>query len=493
MKSKFRMLLAAITFSAALALLFAALALPLRLAAQDKQDHNRRHHHYRLIDMGTFGGPSSYFNIDSQVLNNHGTLAGWADTSTPDPYPGFCFNLDCFVSHAFQRQEGVLTDLGTLPGGSSSQALWIASNGLTVGNSQNGETDPLIPGLPETRAVLWSDGQIIDLGTFGGNESISYAVSSRGQVVGAALNTTPDPFSFIDLVFHNSSNGTQTRAFSWQDGVMEDLGTLGTGTDALAFFVNEAGQVAGLSYTNSIPNPTTGLPTFHAFLWEKGKGMRDLGSFGGTQVFQIGELNQRGQVVGSLTLPGDATWHPFLWDGQELIDLGTFGGDIGYGNWVNDAGEVVGQAAFPGDQVFHGFLWKNGMMSDLGLLPGDSESEPFVINSRHQIVGLSKNSTSSRAVLWEHGQIFDLNTLLAPGSGLYLFIAWYISDRGEIAASGVLPNGDQHAVLLIPCGEGDESCEGENPTGERPKVVLPENVRKFLQQRRGFGRFGLGR
>jgi hypothetical protein len=40
MKSKFRMLLSAITFFAALALLFAALGLPLRLAAQDNQDHN---------------------------------------------------------------------------------------------------------------------------------------------------------------------------------------------------------------------------------------------------------------------------------------------------------------------------------------------------------------------------------------------------------------------------------------------------------------------
>ena len=27
-------------------------------------------------------------------------VVGWADTSMPDPYPAFCFNLDCFVSHA---------------------------------------------------------------------------------------------------------------------------------------------------------------------------------------------------------------------------------------------------------------------------------------------------------------------------------------------------------------------------------------------------------
>src|SRR5260370_22141059 len=53
MRSRFRMLLSAITFFAVLALLFAALALTLRLAAQDKQDNNPRHHHYMLINLGT--------------------------------------------------------------------------------------------------------------------------------------------------------------------------------------------------------------------------------------------------------------------------------------------------------------------------------------------------------------------------------------------------------------------------------------------------------
>jgi hypothetical protein len=56
MKSKFRMLLAAITFSAALALLFAALALPLRLAAQNNrgqvvgQSDIGRHYGYCQVD-----------------------------------------------------------------------------------------------------------------------------------------------------------------------------------------------------------------------------------------------------------------------------------------------------------------------------------------------------------------------------------------------------------------------------------------------------------
>jgi hypothetical protein len=43
--------------------LFAALALPLQMAAQEKakqkQHHPHQYHHYQLVDPGTFGGPSS--------------------------------------------------------------------------------------------------------------------------------------------------------------------------------------------------------------------------------------------------------------------------------------------------------------------------------------------------------------------------------------------------------------------------------------------------
>jgi hypothetical protein len=123
--------------------LFAALAIPAGLAAQEQQqqESKKEHARYKLIDLGTFGGPASYFpNGFDGFLNNHGTAAGWADTSTPDPFPAFCFNPDCFVSHAFRSQNGVVTDLGVLPGGSSSQAFWISRNGLIIGNSQNGRS-----------------------------------------------------------------------------------------------------------------------------------------------------------------------------------------------------------------------------------------------------------------------------------------------------------------------------------------------------------------
>src|SRR5262249_468322 len=242
---------------------------------------------YKLIDLGTFGGPASYFpNGFDGILNNHGTAVGGANTSTPDP---FCFPASsCFADHAFLARNGRVTDLGALEGGSGSLAVWISANGLIVGLSQNGEIDPLIPGFPEVRGVLWRNGNIVNLGTLpdGGFESSANAVNNRGQVVGIALNTIEDSCSFFGF--------TQARAFLWQNEAMQDLGTVG-GPDAMAELINDAGQIAGISHTDSI-NPETGCPSLHTFFWEKGT-MFDIGTFGGTST-EVAALNQRGEVVG---------------------------------------------------------------------------------------------------------------------------------------------------------------------------------------------------
>lgn len=115
--------------------LLVVLAMPLPFAALDNGEHHHKHHHYKLIDMGTFGGPSSYLATSNgvtspgavnQVLNNQGTVVGWGDTSTLDPLAPNCFNPfppDCFLPLAFRWQEGVLTDLDVLPGGDASTTM----------------------------------------------------------------------------------------------------------------------------------------------------------------------------------------------------------------------------------------------------------------------------------------------------------------------------------------------------------------------------------
>jgi hypothetical protein len=54
----------------------------------------------------------------------------------------------------------------------------------------------------------------------------------------------------------------------------------------------------------------------------------------------------------------------------------------------------------------------------------------------------------------------DLNAFVPVGSDLTLTVATSINDRGEIAAEGVLPNGDQRAVLLIPCNDEENDAGG---------------------------------
>jgi len=110
-----------------------------------------------LIDVGTFGGLQSYTATTTVLatgleLNNSGVLVGYADTEIADPTPPLCFNADCLVSYAFQWQDGVRSDLGSLRRGWSSTPVAISANGNIVGYSQNGKTDPLTDS-PEVRAV----------------------------------------------------------------------------------------------------------------------------------------------------------------------------------------------------------------------------------------------------------------------------------------------------------------------------------------------------
>ena len=420
------------------------------------QEQTKEHHRYKLMEVGTFGGPSSYFTFISKPLNNRGVAAGMADTAAA-VNPPFCLLLpDCFLPHAFLWKEGTLIDLGALPGIGGSFVNGINRNGVVVGMSLNGGSDRLL-GLPYFDAVVWKDGQIIDLGTFGGPLSYSGAVNDHGQVVGFALNATPDSFDLGDFC-QNFPMPTQMRAFTWQRGVMRDLGTLG-GTDSCALFINDRGQVAGNSLTNSAVNPGTGLPTLHPFFWD-GDAMRDLGALANGTRTTASAMNNRGQVAGVSNLADDSAFHAFLWDKGTLTDFGTLGGDFVEVIGLNEAGEIVGQAQLPNSQTIHAFLARDGVMTDLGTPDRNACSAAISINVRGQIVGSSDDCSGNngRAFLWEKDRMIDLNAFVPSYSALTLTQAALINDRGEIATQGILPNGDQRAVLLVPCERDEERC-----------------------------------
>ena len=448
----------------------AALALPLGVAAQNNatQFNKKKHHTYKVIDLGTLGGPGSVVATLEHILTNQGAVAGGADTPDPNPNPG-CFSSifipDCSVQHAIRWHNGVLTDLGALPGGTNSFAFGINEDGWVIGASENGAVDPAL-GIPAFVAVLWRNGQIKNLGTLGGSESLAGDVNDRGRIVGFSTNSVPDPVSMFGFA-------TQTRPFVWEHGVMRDLGTLG-GPDGAAFLMNERGQVIGQYLLNSTPNATTGIPTQDPILWESDGTAVDLGTLGGT-VGTTFWINNRGQVVGQSNLAGDATFHAFLWSRGVLTDLGTLGGNNSTAFALNDAGEAAGRGDVPGSQTHHGTLWKNGTVTDLGTPAGDPCSTANSINSQGQIVGdAGVCLVGGRGWLWENGgPIADLNLLAIPGSGFHVGEAKLINDRGEIVCNGVLPNGDIHAILLVPQGDCDGACEAGIADSQIKPAAIP--------------------
>ncbi len=414
---------------------------------------------YVLVDLGTFGGPSSLINANLAIyignccngagltpaLTERGETTGGADTPVGNPAsqqnPEAC--CDFYRSQTFEWRGNALRNLGTLPHGYNSFAYALNASGAAAGVSDFGVIDPF-GGYPEQHPVLWKGGGIVDLGTFGGTEGVAFSINDDGEVVGFAQNTISDPYGAFGYA-------GQSRAFLYRARRLVDLGTLGSGNDAEAAFVNRRGEIAGASYTNAAPNSTTGVPTMDPFVWYRGK-MRDLGTLGGTYGFTNG-LSDRGEVVGQMNLSGDSAYHPFLWQNGKLNDLGTLGGSSGTAVALNEAGTVVGRADIPSSiKVHHAFRWQGGKMKDLGVPNGGGPcSTAYSINAHGQIVGDSGTCTApGPSFLWENGTMYNLVSLVLPGSDLTLEGVRRINNRGEISCEGTAANGDVHACLLVP-------------------------------------------
>ena len=90
------------------------------------------------------------------------------------------------MRHAFLTTDGVIHDLGTLPGLDNSVAYDVDGAGEAVGAAAPA------PDAPNVRALLWRSGHVIDLNRLlppnsGWTLQEARAINSRGQIVGAGL------------------------------------------------------------------------------------------------------------------------------------------------------------------------------------------------------------------------------------------------------------------------------------------------------------------
>ena len=412
---------------------------PLQVAAQNQKELNKKPPHYSVHNLGALGGTSSSAN----GINNKGWVSGSANI------PG-----DTFQHGFLWTEEDGMKDLGTL-GGPNSLVNWPVKDGrgLIVGVSETSMTDSLGENFCffgnhlTCLGFLWQDGAMTPLPTLGGNNSFASGINNRGQAVGIAENTTPDPCLTAPQVL-------DWKPVIWgpEKGEITELPLLPGDSTGAAIAINDKGQIAGASGICKSPSLANAV---HAVLWDGGS-VIDLGSLGGTTHNAATAINGQGRVVGFSNLPGDTNSHAFLWT-------------------------------------------KNRGMKDLGTLTGDVFSAAFGINNKDQVVGLSCDVNGNcRGFLWKDGVMTDLNTLIPPGSGLFLFYAGDINSRGEIVGEAFEQStGAAPAFVATPCEQdhaGQQGCEegaeSSSITNQNPGVSLSVNARKTLQ-RAALGRFGL--
>lgn len=127
-------------------------------------------------------------------------------------------------------------DLGTLFSSGFSKAFAVNEAKQVVGVSGG-------PTFGTSRATLWWQGTMVDLGTLGGSRSEAYAINSGSQAVGWSLTAATPPAQRAVRFKLNASGFVTER---------NDLGTLapstpGAGTWSYAYGVNDAGWAVGQS------------------------------------------------------------------------------------------------------------------------------------------------------------------------------------------------------------------------------------------------------
>jgi probable HAF family extracellular repeat protein len=241
-------------------------------------------------------------------------------------------------------------------------------------------------------------------------------------------------------------------AVLYQDNLLRTLGTLPGDFSSVGFAVNSSSEVAGISY------PSEGVEK--AFLYKNGN-LINLGNFPGGSGAQALGINELGDVTGEAFLP-NGNGHAFLYHEQKLTDLGTVpGAAFSVGEAINSSLQVTGYAFSADFTLQHAFLWSKGQIKDLGTLPNGTLSQGFSINSPGQVVGMADvpdpkiaGNLLIRGFLYSNGKMYDLNSLIPPNFGWVIEEAEGINDKGQIAATGYIPNpngdGATHALLLTP-------------------------------------------
>lgn len=277
--------------------------------------------------------------------------------------------------------------------------------------------------------AVWQNGKVQDLGTLDGDDWCDpAAINSHGEVAG-----TFGPYA----VRPGDVGEDSISRFFWSRGKMHDLGPAG-GVSAL----NDQGQVVGWK---SWPDGQ------HGFVYQGGT-TREVKNPLGTSVSKVIAINNRGQMVqvafdaggqigGGHVLGGSGRVHAFLVGGSKVTELTSppaYSLNLYSRLMLTDAGKVL-------------FTDRD----DVGKLPGFGHTDIVATNTQGVSVGAASQydallgRVKYRAVVRQSGTLYDLNSLV-PGHMWALEHAAGLNSRGQIIGYGEDAKGRVQGFLLTP-------------------------------------------
>lgn len=284
---------------------------------------------YQVIGLGNLGGPATAY-----AINNNGVVTGTSGTPFGD-YKGFVWNGGSLIELAglplsFQHYAVGINNSGTIVGSAAGAdgyvpTQWkdgaISTIGSGEGNAMAINDGGSVAGMLNGQAFRTVNGQVQSLGTLmGGNWASAYGINVSGEVAGYGNTATGAMRAFVSangqlqqigtfggsssygmainnagqVVGHATNAAGYSEAFLYQAGVLTGLGTLG-GAASYGYGMNQSGSTVGYSWIS-------GDTATAAFLYKDGT-MRDLndliGLGSGWDLQAAYGINDLGQIVGT--------------------------------------------------------------------------------------------------------------------------------------------------------------------------------------------------
>ena len=289
-----------------------------------------------ITQLGDLGG----WQTGATAINESGQIAGYGLTPTG-------------VGRAFLWTNGVMKNLGALPGFDHSRAEGLNNRGQVVGYSMVQRN-----GVWESRGWVWSrDGGMQALP--GSTYSTAFAINDAGMIVGHARR--PDGRIGVAVWFNGQITFLPPEVWN-------------------AYDINARGQVVG----DASPVHEVGWGLWpSAYVWSREAGLQYVTTLRGNIGSALG-INDNGDVVG---------WGPHGTD-DELVygwisRRGVASSSLGFTGGPNSVGmKIASNGLIVGRGLNEGVLWSaNGAILMLPGPDGTISTEVLDVNSRGEVVG----------------------------------------------------------------------------------------------------------